>query len=200
MKAETRRANAPVASDRNLEHALDELDSVSRRLAVPQEVVDEAVEVCRKALERGLVSAKRVPQISASCLYVACREREVPTTLDEVAAASGVGRKELARCYRMLVTELDVKMPVASPAEYMALVGARAGASAEVQAKALVIISKAEKAGVAAGRYPKGLAASALYIASALEGRRLTQKDAAEAAGVTEATVRKEYQRLWKAL
>ena len=200
MKAEARRAVAPGVTDRNLSDALDELDSLSRRLSVPEQVVDEAVDVCRKGIERGLVNSKHIPQISASCLYVACREREVPTTLDDVAAASGIGRKELARFYRMLVTELDVKMPVASPAEYVALVGARAGASADVQAKALVIVSKAEKAGVTAGRYPKGLAASALYIASTLEGRRLTQKDAAEAAGVTEATVRKEYQRLRKAL
>ena len=36
-----------------------------------------------------------------------CVQREeVPTSLDDVAAASGVGRKAIARWYRLLVTEL----------------------------------------------------------------------------------------------
>jgi transcription initiation factor TFIIB len=65
-----------------------------------------------------------------------------------------------------------------------------------VQAEALEILSKAGKVGVTAGVYPMALAASALYVASMMDGRKLTQKAVAEAAGVKEATVRKEYKRL----
>ena len=48
--------------------------------------------------------------------------------------------------------------------------------------------------------YPTGLAASALYLASLIDGQWLTQSSAAEAAGVREATVRKESKRLRKVL
>ena len=137
-------------------------------------------------------------QISASSLYAACREKGVPKTLDDVAAASGVRRDEIAKCYRLLVNEFDLKIPLADPAEYVPVVAARARVNARVQQRALEILSKAKKAGVISGRDPIGVAASALYLASLLDGERLTQGNVAEAAGVGEATVRNEYRRMKK--
>jgi transcription initiation factor TFIIB len=151
-----------------------------------------------KGLERGLTRGKPLAQIAASSLYAACREKEVPMTLDNLAAASGVGRKAVARWYRLLVTELDLKMPIADPAECLARVASRAKVDPKVEADALEILSKAVKAGITAGVYPQGLAASAIYLASLLDGQWLTQSAAAEAAGVREATVRKQSKRLRK--
>jgi len=134
--------------------------------------------------------------MTASSLYAACREKEVPTTLDDVAAASGVRRDDVARCYRLLVTELDMEIPVLHPSEYVARLASKANMDAWVQARALEILSKAEKREIAAGKDPIGLAASALYLAATLEGQSLSQRSAAEAAGVAEATVRNECKRL----
>ncbi len=131
--------------------------------------------------------------MTASSLYAACREKEVLTTLDDVAAASGVRRDEVARCYRLLVTELDMQIPVLHPAEYVARLASKANIDAWVQARALEILSKAERKGITAGKDPIGLAASALYLAATLEGQKLSQRSAAQAAGVAEATVRNEY-------
>ncbi len=115
-----------------------------------------------------------------------------------MAAASGVGRKAVARWYRLLVMALDLKIPVGDPAECLARVASRAKVDPKVEADALEILSRAEKAGITAGLYPTGLAASALYLASLLDGHWLTQSGAAEAAGVREATVRKQSKRLRK--
>ncbi|MGA2200297.1 MAG: hypothetical protein ABSG45_10200 [Nitrososphaerales archaeon] len=152
----------------------------------------------RASLLSGLTRGKPLAQFAASALYAACREREVPLTLDDVAAASGVGRIAVARWYRLLVTELDLKIPIADPAECLARVASRAKADPKVEADAFEILSKAAKAGITAGLYPTGLAASALYLASLLDGRWMTQSGAAEAAGVREATVRKQSKRLRK--
>ena len=176
--------------------ALDELDVLAGALLVPDEVRKEAARIRRMGLGKGPPARPAPPWVSASSFYAACRELTVPTTLDDVAAVSGVDRREIARCYRSLVNELDLKIPVADPCRYLAAVAARAGTSPEVTASALEILVKAEKAGLAAGRNPAGMAASVLYVAAALEGERMTQKDAAQAAGVIEATVRKEYKRL----
>jgi transcription initiation factor TFIIB len=163
-------------------------------------VTDEAACICTRGLERGLSKHRPINQITASSLYAACREKEVPVTIADVAAASGIDRDEIARCYRLLVNELDLKMPIADPAEYVGRVASNAGADEKVKADALEILSKAAKAGITGGVYPPGLAASALYMASILEGQKLTEKGAAEAAGVAESTVRKENKRLRKVL
>jgi transcription initiation factor TFIIB len=190
----TRPSSRPTA--RALGAAIDELDVLAAALLVPDEVRTEAARICRMGLEKEPMVRMVPARVSTSSFYAACREMMVPTTLDDVAAVSGVDRKEIARCYRSLIGELDLKIPVADASRYLAAVASRADVSAEVMASALEILARAEKAGLADGRCPAGLAASALYVAAALEGERLTQKEAAGAAGVIDATVRKAYKRL----
>jgi transcription initiation factor TFIIB len=180
--------------------ALGELKQFSEKLSVPDAVKDEAVRICKKGLERGLEKGRSFAQIEASSLYTACREKEVPRTLDDVAAASGVRRDEIAKCYRLLVNEFDLKIPVADPAEYLARVASRLKVSPQAEAGAVEMLSRAQKAGISAGKDPIGLAASAVYLASLLDGLNMTQARAAEAAGVTEVTVRNQSKRLRKVL
>ena len=104
----------------------------------------------------------------------------------------------MASCYRLLVGEIDLKIPVADPAECLASVAFRAKVRPKVEADALEILSRAEKAGITAGVCPTGLAAAALYLASLMNGETLTQIDAAEAAGVKDVTVRNQCKRLRK--
>jgi transcription initiation factor TFIIB len=175
---------------------LGELEQFSEKLSVPDAVTDEAAFICMRGLERDLEKGRSFAQITASSLYAACRERGVPRTLDDVAAASGVRRDDIARCYRLLVKELEMEIPVVDPAEYMQKVASKANMDPEVQARALEMLSRVEKVGGTAGMDPIGLAASALYLAAAVEGQKLTQVGAAAAAGVTEVTIRNQLKRL----
>ncbi len=198
MKTLSDGITAPEAGGRSLRGALRELGTLSERLSVPVAVRDKAASICAMGLERGLEKGRSLAQIAASSLYAACREKEVPTTLDDVAAASGLDRDDIGKCYRLLVTEFDLKIPLADPAEYVATVAARAKVSPKAEADAIGILSMAQRAGITAGKDPIGLAASALYLASLLGGENLTQSGAAEAAGVAEATVRNQCKSLRK--
>ena len=142
------------------------------------------------------MKGRHLTRLLVASLYAAFREMGVPKSLDEVAAACGADRKAVARCYRLLVRELNMEIPVADSAEYVATLASRARMSAHVQVRALEMLHRAEKAGVTAGMDPMGLTASALYMAAALEGQKLTQRTAAEAAGVTEVTIRNQIRRL----
>jgi transcription initiation factor TFIIB len=141
---------------------------------------------------------RSLAQITASSLYAACREKGFPMTLNDVAAASGARRDGIAKCYRLLVNGFNLRVPVADPAECLASVASRAKADPKVEADALEILSRAAKAEITAGVCPRSLAASALYLASLLNGQWMTQSGAAEAAGVTEATIRRQSKRLRK--
>ena len=50
------------------------------------------------------------------------------------------------------------------------------------------------------GKGPMGIAAAALYIASVSTGHRRTQREIAEACGVTEVTIRNRYKEVAAAL
>ena len=125
---------------------------------------------------------------------------EHPEPLREIAEASLVDKKDVARCYRLLVQELDFHMPIADPLTYVSKIAEKNGISGKTQGVAIAILREARRKRFAAGKDPRGLAAAALYIACLQHNEKITQKDIAEVAGVTEVTVRNRYKALRKQL
>ena len=46
--------------------------------------------------------------VIAACIYSACRSYNIPRTLDEMATASDVERKEIGRTYRFIIRKLGI--------------------------------------------------------------------------------------------
>ena len=200
MRTWDRRSQVHESADRNLRQAFSELRRLSDRLAVSEAVTERAAYFYRKALERGLVRGRSISSIIGASLYAACRDGQIPRSLKDVAAVSNVKKKDLARSYRMLYREMELTMPVADPVRCVSGIASRAGMAERTQRRACEILRVAQAARISAGKDPMGLAASALYVACTLEGEQKTQKDVAEAAKVTEVTIRNRYKSLRQAL
>lgn len=186
--------------DRNLAHAMAELDRISSQLGIPRSVKETSALMYRKAIDRRLIRGRSIEAMIAATVYAASRIRHVPRTLDEVADQSRVNRKELGRCYRLLIRELNVSIPPVNPIDYLSRFGAELKLSGACQKKAAEILEKAKEKGLTAGKDPTGLAAAAIYIAGIQEGERRTQREIAETARVTEVTVRNRYKELVRQL
>jgi transcription initiation factor TFIIB len=186
--------------DRNLRQAFSELDRLADKLNISDVVVERAAYTYRKALEKGLVRGRSISALIAASVYAACRVTETPRTLKDVAAASSVKKKDIARCYRLLLRELDLRMPIMDPVKCVSRIASKAGLTERTKRRAVDILKRAIESRTSAGKDPMGLAAAALYVACVLEGENKTQKDIAEAAGVTEVTIRNRYKGLKTAL
>jgi transcription initiation factor TFIIB len=194
------RSRVHSSIDRNLAQAMAELDRLSDKVYIPPPIKEKAAVTYRKALDKGLVRGRSIAAIAAAALYAACRGSGTPRTLREIAEASLVDKKDVARCYRLLLRELEVHMPIADPLTYVSKIAERTGISGKTQGIAIGILREARKRRAAAGKDPMGLAAASLYIACLKNNEKKTQKDIAEAAGVTEVTVRNRYKTLKKQL
>jgi transcription initiation factor TFIIB len=194
------RSRAHSSVDRNLAQAMAELDRLSDKVYIPRPIKEKAAVIYRKALDKSLVRGRSIAAITAAAAYAACRGSETPRALHEIAEASLVDKKDVARCYRLLLRELDMHMPIAHPLTYVSKIAERTGISGKTQGIAIRILREARKKRAAAGKDPMGLAAAALYIACLQNNEKKTQKDIAEAAGVTEVTVRNRYKTLKRQL
>jgi len=194
------RSRVHSSVDRNLAQAMAELDRLSDKVYIPPPIKEKAAVTYRKALDKGLVRGRSIAAIAAAALYAACRGSGTPRTLREIAEASLVDKKDVARCYRLLLRELEVHMPIADPLTYVSKIAERTGITGKTQGIAIQILREARKRRAAAGKDPMGLAAASLYIACLKNNEKKTQKDIAEAAGVTEVTVRNRYKSLKKQL
>ena len=98
--------------DKNLRHAFIELGKMKDKLALSDAVIEKAAYIYRKALDKKLVRGRSITALIAASVYAACRNTETPRTLNDITAAINIKRKDLALCYRMLIKELDLKIPV----------------------------------------------------------------------------------------
>src|SRR4030066_1195994 len=186
--------------DRNFRQAFSELDRLKTKLALSDAVIEKTAYIYRKALDKGLVRGRSISALIAASLYAACRDTETPRTLKDVGHSSNIKRKDIARCYRLLLRELGLRMPVVDPIKCIARIASKAGLSEKTKREATKILKTAEEIKISAGKDPMGLAAAALYVACVTNGENKTQRDVAEAAGVTEVTIRNRYKGLKLAL
>jgi len=182
--------------DRNLRQALSELNKLKDKVAISANVLEKAAYLYRKALEKKLVRGRSISAMIAASLYAACRDTETPRTLKDIAEAANVKRKDISRCYRLLHNELELKMPVVDSIQCIARISSKLKITEKTKRYAIKVLQDAQDRKESAGKDPMGLAATALYLACVQNGVSITQRDLAEAAGVTEVTIRNRYKGL----
>ncbi len=182
--------------DRNFRQAFSELNRLKDKLAISDAVIEKAAYIYRKALDKGLVRGRSISALMAAALYAACRDTATPRNLKDVEIAANIKRKDIARCYRLLVKELDLKMPVTDSVQCVARIASKIGIAEKTKRYAIKVLKNAQEKEVSAGKDPMGLAAAALYLSCVKNGEDKTQRDIAESANVTEVTIRNRYKGL----
>jgi len=190
------RSRSPI--ERKLGRGVVELDRISAQLTIPREIKEAAAILYRKVLEKNLTRGRSIDGMVCATIYAACRSRSIPRYLEEIALSSRVEKKEISRCYRLLLRELNLKLPQPSVIDFVARFGAELQLSGATLRKAIEYIKKAKIHGITLGKEPAGLAAAALYVSSVKQGEYRTQREIARVAHVTEVTVRNRYKELEK--
>ena len=200
MRKMNKRLRISGTGERNLAIALSELHRVCSRLGLPRIVKEDAALIYRSAARENLVRGRSIEGMVAAAVYTAARRCELPRSLDEVSDATNVSKKKISRNYRFLARELKIKLRTPSPADYVPRFASLLGVSGEVESMAIDIVNKSKEQGLLNGPEPTGVAAATLYIASVLLGERITQRQVAETANVSEVTIRNRYKDLTQKL
>lgn len=194
------RSRVHTSVERNLAQAMFELDRLSDKLTIPPPVKEKAAIIYRKALEKKVIRGRSIVSMITATLFVACRLTGTARSIREVAEVSLIDKKELAHCYRLIIKELGIQIPVHNIVAYISKIGSRAGISGESQGLAIELLKQAKRKRVQSGKDPMGFAAAALYCACCLNNEKRTQRELAEIANVTEVTIRNRYKELKRRL
>lgn len=194
------RARLHTTVERNLSQAMNELRRLADRLNIPRNIQETAALLYRKALRRGLVRGRSIAAVVAASLYAACRLSGTPRTLKSVVNTSHRERREITRCYRLLLQHTNQTMPIDGPAKYIPKLASTLYLNQTVQNRAVEIVRDAKQQRLTVGKGPVGIAAAAIYLAAHLHGVDLTQRELATASQVTEVTIRNLYQGLLEGL
>ncbi len=191
-----RRIRVSDATERNLAFALSEISKIANNLSLPKNIMETASVIYRKAVKEHLIRGRSIQGVTSAAIYLACRQCGLARTLDEIAQASSINKKEVGRSYRFLIKELGYFIPPLKPSQYITKFSNQLTIQGKAEDIAHKILATAKELKLTSGRGPTGIAAAASYIASVLTGERKTQREIAEIAQVTEVTIRNRYKEL----
>ncbi|KAF1752540.1 hypothetical protein GCK72_019095 [Caenorhabditis remanei] len=151
----------------------------------------------KEVLDSGVLRGKNIEAQAAACLYIACRQDGVPRTFKEICAISRVSKKEIGRCFKIIVRNSSTNLEHVTSADFMSRFCGNLYLPNSIQAAATRIAKRAVDMDLVAGRSPISIAAAAIYMASQASAEKRTAKEIGDIAGAAEVTIRQTYKLLY---
>jgi len=164
-------------------------------MSIPEYISETAWRIYIEVAKKKLTMGRSIDGFVAASLYAAIRIHEFPQILEEISDRAMISRKvvvhSLGLILRYVLPELNLNYKPISPEQLIFKFSNELGLPLEIQKNALQLFSNSVKKEISQiGKDPKGLAASAIYLAARKTKDRKTQTEIAEIAKITEVTLR----------
>ncbi len=179
---------------RNLKNAFAILSTIKDKLSLNDALIEKSAYNYRKALDRRIIKGRSIRALVVASVYAACRELNVPRTLDEIAQTANTDSIFAGKCYRLLVRFLKLHLPVLDSNVYLAKIASKAKVSEKTYRRALEMLTAIKENPISHGKDPNALAVAVLYAACLKENEKVSQAQIAVAGDTSIVTLRKRYQ------
>ncbi|NIM25910.1 MAG: transcription factor TFIIB [Nitrosopumilaceae archaeon] len=166
------------------------LDGIRAKLGLPESVVEKSAHIFRKAAGKKILSGRSTAGILCATVYLACRITGTPRTLQDIADAGNIKRKNLQKNYRFLVNELDITPETYSPADFVERVLNDVGVGKKTRMDAIRLMSRVLDAGISTSKNPMSMAAAVVNLASVRNNEKISQLKISEISGISSVTIR----------
>ena len=174
----------------SLSKAFTLLHGMKTKVGVPDNVVENAAYIYRKAVGAKLTRGRTMASLISASLYAACRQNNIPRTLDDIADAGNVERRILSRDLRTIIKKLGLNLNQYDTTSFIAKISNNMNLSEKTKRDAFDILKQCEDKKITAGKHPVAQAAASLYIASIINGEKISQKKFSNESGVSDVTIR----------
>jgi transcription initiation factor TFIIB len=107
------------SSDRALVNAFKEISNMADRINLPRTIVDRANNLFKQVRDGKNLKGRSNDAIASASLYIACRQEGVPRTFKEICAVSKISKKEIARCFKLILNVFDTSMDIIKTEDFM---------------------------------------------------------------------------------
>ena len=173
-----------------LSKAFTLLHGMKTKLGIPDNVVENAAYIYRKIVSAKLTRGRTMASLISASLYAACRENNIPRTLDDIAEAGNVERRILSRDLRTIIKKLGLNLNQYDTASFISKISNNMNLKEKTKRDAFEILERCEKEQITAGKHPVAQAAASLYISCIINGEKISQKKFSVESGVSDVTIR----------
>jgi transcription initiation factor TFIIB len=179
---------------RNLKNAFAILSTIKDKLSLSDTLIEKAAYNYRKALDKKIIKGRSIRALIVASVYASCRDLSVPRTLEEISVAANADPIFAGKCYRLLVQNLELQLPVIDSNKYLARIANKAKVSEKTYRAALDMLSTIKSDPISHGKDPNALAVAVLYAACLKEEENVSQAHVAVAGDISIVTLRKRFQ------
>jgi len=173
-----------------LSKAFTLLHGMKTKLGVPDNVVENAAYIYRKTVNAKLTRGRTMASLVSASLYAACRENNIPRTLDDIADAGNIERRILSRDLRTIIKKLGLNLNQYDTTSFISKISNNMNLKEQIKRDAFEILKRCEKEQITAGKHPVAQAAASLYISCIMNGEKISQKKFSIESGVSDVTIR----------
>jgi len=176
------------------------LDGIRAKLGLSDTVVEQTAYLYRKiTLKKNLAGRSTVGMLCATT-YIACRLTNTPRTIQDVANAGNIKRKQLQSIYRFILKELEIYPESYNPIEFVARIANATNASEKTKRDAIKILQCGQKRGMNTSKNPMGMAAAAVYLSALKHHEKISQINISKVSGISAVTIRDRAKEIKKRL
>jgi hypothetical protein len=161
------------------------------------QVLDKAEEIFLQVSKKKLVKRRSQKAVFSVCLYLAYRYCHIPTKPRLFQKIGDIDLKKFESTLKSFLRELKLHLPSIGPEEWINYYSGNLGISDETIHLALELLGGIKNKRILGYKSPSAIAATALYLACLRAKEDITQKNIANAYGVSELTLRNQA-RLWQ--
>ena len=160
------------------------------KLGISDNVVENAAYIYRKVVNAKLTRGRTMASLISASLYAACRENNIPRTLNDIAEAGNVERRILSRDLRTIIKKLGLNLNQYDTTSFISKISNNMSLKEKTKRDAFEILRRCEKEQITAGKHPVAQAAASLYLSCIMNGEKVSQKKFAVESGVSDVTIR----------
>jgi len=166
------------------------LDAISAKLGLPESVIEQTAHLFRKILAKKISSGRAISDTLCAATYISCRLSNTPRTIQDIADAANIKKKNLQKVYRFIARELDIYPKIYDPTEFVTRISNAVHISEKTERHAFRILNLASKRMVSTSKNPMAMAAAAIHLASKLNNEKISQLKISDASGISAVTIR----------
>lgn len=179
--------------ERALKNGLNLISAFCERAFICKTIINRAQHIFKSVEAKKLLKGKNLEGAVGACIYIACKLEDASRTFKEISVITGVQKREIGRCYKLIAKDVDTKGTVPCT-DIVARFCSDLSFNLRIQKIATEIAKNVHEAGILTGRSPDSIAAAVIYLITCLFPElKEAQKDIQNVTNVTEVTIKNTY-------
>ncbi len=191
-----RRTHSKNSAETNMQKAGSTINRVASAMHLKRPTRESAAYIYRRLVTTGKTNKRPIEALAVAALYLGCRQDSVDCCLEDFLEHTTISRKILGRTVKHFIRELKLPPGTSDAASYLGRICDKLKVDYKVLSLAQDLLRQANDDGILNGKLHVGGAAGAIYKAAIACGQRRSEREVADAAGITEPTVRARYRDL----